>query len=98
MPVKRCAVCKQPTHTTAAAGPRIRKWLCPKCEKRFNEYILMGRNSQSGSLCEKCRKSKNGECRFTSYQRLRITACSDWEGRNYEHNKRRWAKFENTQD
>ncbi len=98
MPVKRCAVCKRPTHTTAAVSPRAKKWLCPACEKRFDEYILKGKNEQGGKICEKCKKRRNGRCRFTGYQRQKITACSDWEGRNTEHDKRRWAKFEITQD
>ncbi len=98
MPVKRCALCKRPAYTSAVLGKKDRKWLCAACQKRFEERVLAGKNQQGGKICLKCKKKNNQQCRFSAYERQRITACSDWEGKNTEHEKRRWAKFEIEQD
>ncbi len=97
MPVKRCAVCRRPAYNPAILGKKDRKWLCAACQKRFEEFILTGQNRLGGKICRKCKK-RNTRCRFSAAERQRITACSDWEGKNTEHEKRRWAKFEADKD
>ncbi|MCL4441556.1 MAG: hypothetical protein ACYC21_13510 [Eubacteriales bacterium] len=93
MPVKRCAVCKKPAYTTTTGSQKDGKWLCSACRLRFEANEFTNKDRQGGRICEKCKK-KNDVCRFSASERQKITACSDWEGRNTAHDKKRWAKFE----
>ena len=94
MHITRCAVCKKPAYTNSVMGKKEKKWLCPACKKKFHEKTLTVQDPQVGEICRKCKKKNIGQCRFSAYQRQSITACSDYEGKNTEHEKRRWAKFE----
>ncbi|PKM82659.1 MAG: hypothetical protein CVU89_03935 [Firmicutes bacterium HGW-Firmicutes-14] len=94
MPVKRCAICKKPSYTDSRTGSANLKWTCSACEKRFEEDIKNVRTHEGGKICEKCIKRKRNQCPFSSWQRSKILACTDWEGKNTEHNRKRWAKFE----
>jgi len=93
MAIKRCASCRKPAYSDTSIAKRDEKWLCAACKAVFAAKTLND-GSQAGRICQKCKNVKLGRCRFSAQERQRITACSDWEGRDTERNRRRWAKFE----
>jgi len=92
---KRCVSCKRPAYTASVGSRNGNKWLCPACEAAFEE-IFSKRNveNEGGSLCKNCKKRRDNLCRFSAAERQKVVNCSDWESKNYERVKRRWAKFE----
>lgn len=97
MLVKRCAVCKRPSYNKPSDGLRKKNWLCPACTRLFESWVTAGIPTGTGEACQNCTKRTRG-CRFSVLERLKITACSDWTGKNTEHDRRRWAKFEIQED
>ncbi len=97
MPVKRCILCGRPAHTTAVIGVRDRKWVCSSCraviEKKLGQGTMTG-DAPGGNICKNCIRRRDNQCRFTAAERQKIVRCSDWESKNFERSKRRWAKFE----
>lgn len=94
MPVKRCAVCQKPSYSTAGIIRKNSKWICSDCRNRFEESVkIRQQDEQGGKICEKCKK-RSKDCPFSVFERQRVIACSDWEGKNSNHDKKRWAKYE----
>ncbi|WP_418790048.1 hypothetical protein [Phosphitispora sp. TUW77] len=97
MPMKRCVLCGRPAYTTAVIGISEKKWVCSSCrafiKKRLTNETWTG-NSTGGLICKNCTKRRDNQCRFTAAERQKIIKCSDWESKNFERSKRRWAKFE----
>lgn len=97
MPVKNCAICKKPAYASSR-GTGKEYWVCSDCRMRVDSSIELAASSDNilltrSNICDKCRK-RSGNCRFTESERSKITACSDWESKDTERNRRRWAKFE----
>ncbi len=97
MSVKKCALCKKPAYTSGRGNSK-EYWVCSECRTKVNGTIENTVYSEeklvpTERICDKCRK-RIGNCRFSESQRSKITACSDWEGKNTERNRRRWAKYE----
>lgn len=99
MPVKKCALCKKTAYQASKVNTRQQQWLCNSCRTAVSAALEITLSTEtavkpSSGLCEKCKK-RTTNCRFSAFQRTKMTACSDWEGKNTERNRRRWAKFEN---
>lgn len=97
MSVKRCALCKKPAYSSGRGNGK-EYWVCSDCRLKAdgtmeNEFHFEKTMEPTESICDKCRKRTEG-CRFTESHRSKIEACSDWEGKNTERNRRRWAKFD----
>lgn len=97
MAVKNCALCKKSAYVSGR-GMGIQYWVCSDCRIRVNSTIELSCSSdnsllQKNSICDKCRK-RSQNCRFSETERSKITSCSDWEGKDTERNRRRWAKYE----
>lgn len=96
MRIKKCALCKKTAYQSSGRNSS-EYWLCSDCRNKVENLEIAasvdsGLN-QTGNICDKCKK-RSGDCRFAESQRNKITACSDWVGKNTEHNKRRWAKYD----
>jgi len=97
MPVKRCILCGRPAHTTAVIGVRDKNWVCSSCRDIVDQKLgkeTLADDSAGGHICKNCIKRRNSQCRFLPSERQKIIRCSDWESKNFERSKRRWAKFE----
>lgn len=91
MKIKRCAVCKKPAFSNTIKVKQESNWVCSTCLRKFEEQVVSGIVPTTGELCRKC---KNTNCRFSASERRKITDCTDWIGKDTEHNRKRWAKFE----
>lgn len=97
MSIKRCALCKKPAYGSSR-GNNKEYWVCSDCRLKVDgtmEDKLQSEKTMqpTESMCDKCKKRSEG-CRFSESQRSKIKACSDWEGKKTQHNRRRWAKFD----
>jgi len=98
MLVKKCVLCNKPAYISSR-GNGNKFWLCSECRIKADSFIELacscdnGIHSTTNSICDKCRR-RSGNCRFSESERSKITACSDWESKDFDHNRRRWAKFE----
>ena len=97
MPVKTCALCKKSAYTNTVNKKKIDNWLCADCRQNFENQAATAVSQPFARICDKCKK-RTGTCRFSAFERSKITACSDWENKNTERNKKRWAKFDNPPD
>jgi len=94
MKIKKCAICKKPAFSNTITIKQESNWICSTCLSKFDEQIISGTVTTTGELCRKCKNPKNNNCRFSASERRRITDCTDWVGKDTEHNRKRWAKFE----
>lgn len=97
MAIKRCALCKKPAYCSSR-GNNKEYWVCSDCRLKADGTMETKLQSEeptlpTESICDKCKKRSEG-CRFSESRRSKIKACSDWEGKKTQHNRRRWAKFE----
>lgn len=97
MRIKKCAACGRPAFPPTPAVAGIGKWLCPACEKKISDMDFSN-PAIKPDYCQKCKKRTAETCPFTASERKRIVRCNHWIGRDTEHNKKRFAKFENTED
>lgn len=97
MRIIKCTVCNRPSFPPIPAVTGQGKWICRACEKKIDEVITNNFDAKP-DYCQKCKNRTSGTCPFTARERKRIVKCNHWIGRDTEHNKRRFAKFENTED
>ncbi|MDT3699742.1 MAG: hypothetical protein RO469_09960 [Thermincola sp.] len=95
--MKKCALCKKEAYASEEGKAR-EYWVCADCRHKVESIMEIACASDQSllkidNICDKCRK-RSGRCRFSREERSKITACSDWEEKDTERNRRRWAKYE----
>jgi hypothetical protein len=97
MRIKKCIGCGRPAFPISPSVPGSSKWVCPACDKKINE-INFKEITEKPDYCRKCKKRTTGTCPFSARERRRIVKCNHWIGRHSEHDKKRFAKFEDCED
>jgi len=97
MRIKKCIACGRPAFPLTPVERGTGKWLCPACDRKIKEMDFKN-PVKKPDYCVKCKKRTAGECPFTAWERRRIVRCNHWIGRDFERNKRRFARIDNYEE